>query len=82
MVFKILNFRGDDFKIYYQGANELSKGSNLYLKHLHSPKEDKTLTNEFIYPPFFAFMLLPFSMFSINNAKLIWDFTNLIFFNI
>lgn len=56
-----------DFEVYYKSAKRALLGENLY-----RPDEDGFY--RFKYAPFSAYLFIPFSFFSFENAKIIYSF--------
>ena len=54
-----------DFHAFYQGAQFMLNGTNLYQEG-------------YIYPPFFAFLITPLTTLSITNACQVWKCFNFI----
>lgn len=57
-----------DFVYFYQAAQALARGDNLYLP--------AATGNGYIYPPLLAFLMVPLTYLSIKSAALIWAAVN------
>jgi hypothetical protein len=75
------NIGGADFKAYYVAGQLAQEGKDIYDQDLqlaraaaHGVAPDKSF---YIYPPFFALLMIPISSFSIEVAARIWFFFNL-----
>lgn len=67
-ILRIPSGRMIDFKHFYYAAEALVSHHNLY----------SSGTGGYIYPPFFAFLIIPLTCFSYPTAALIWLIINLI----
>ena len=60
-----------DFDVYLRGARDLASGRPLYDPFLHAAG-DPSLRYAFIYPPLFAFAMLPFLLLPAAVAPVAW----------
>jgi len=63
-------FKEGDLTVFTRGAENLLSGTRIYL---NEPRA-------FTYPPFFAFLMIPFTWFEIHIARLIWYALSVMFF--
>ena len=61
-----------DFDTYYYAAKDAASGSSVYTEH-----ED---VSPYIYPPFFACLIAPLTVFNLEIASFIWYILSLGFF--
>lgn len=61
-----------DFDTYYYAARDVLQSSSVYVEHKD--------TSPYIYPPFFACLLAPLAIFSLETTAAIWYVLNLGFF--
>lgn len=61
-----------DFDTYYYAAKRVTTGSAVYL--------EQEKVSPYIYPPFFACLIVPLTVFNIETASAIWYVLNLILF--
>jgi len=60
-LFKIITTTAPDFSVYYQSAQNLISGRNMYT--------DQTLYTSFAYPPVTAFLYIPLTIFPYSVAQ-------------
>jgi len=77
-----------DFRIYYLASMGLRLGYPLYTKNITGENAPSALqriaahigmdskTGHYFYPPFFAYVTLPLTYFSIKSAEKIWFYLN------
>ena len=58
----------EDFRIYLEASEAIKAGQDIYL----------ATSNQYVYGPFLAVLLLPLTMFKVEIAKIIWGIANLI----
>ncbi len=73
-IVRVLLIGAGDFAVYYGASNALLDSKMIY--HLPYPVGDSTC--EYSYSPFFAFILIPLSIFPLWLADMLWLFLNLL----
>ncbi len=66
------HYGSTDFDTYYYAARRIASGEPVYM-------EIKGLS-PYIYPPFFACLMIPLTAFNMETASLVWYAANLAFF--
>ena len=66
-----------DFDVYYYAAKSAAYGNPLYTLDRHSTNQSG---GPFVYPPFFAFLMTPFTLVPIGAAAALWALINLALF--
>lgn len=71
-----------DFMVYWYAAENFFNGSSLYAQMISfsvSRSGDSYLL-PYLYPPFFLIVILPFHLFELETAKVLWTFLMLVCF--
>lgn len=76
-----------DYQVFYGAAVAVRHHANPFLAtmawiHQYSPHQHLGMgfaTKSYVYPPFFAFLQVPFSLLSLRHALVAWDLLNVIF---
>jgi Glycosyltransferase family 87 len=66
---KVFNTDAGDFRSYYHAGTKVREGLSPYFFYL----PEQGWVSMFSYPPFFAFLMLPFSFLPIKIGSLIWN---------
>jgi hypothetical protein len=72
---KVLNIGEGDFSVYYGAAKDIAQGKSIYF--VEYPVGDKD-TCSYSYPPFFAMLLIPFTILPLALADFLWLLLSLV----
>jgi Glycosyltransferase family 87 len=72
---KVLTIGEGDFSVYYGAAKDIAQGKSIYF--VEYPVGDKD-TCSYSYPPFFAMLLIPFSILPLALADFLWLLLSLV----